>query len=143
ALSEREQIAQRLIEVVSERTGYPPDMLDININLEADLGIDSIKHVEILTVLQQSFAPAFKQKIQERMEMLVRTKTLRGILDLLAPLAEEDRGEKGKPDPAGDWRQPAVRDNGMESQTTTDVPRFILKPVQASAGTPCETMATE
>ena len=37
----------RLLEIVSERTGYPTDMLDLDADLEADLGIDSIKRVEI------------------------------------------------------------------------------------------------
>jgi hypothetical protein len=43
-----DQISQNLVEMISERTGYPPDMFDLDANLEADLGIDSIKRVEIL-----------------------------------------------------------------------------------------------
>lgn len=39
--------------LVADRTGYPPDMLDGPLDLEADLGIDSIKRVEILAALQQ------------------------------------------------------------------------------------------
>ncbi|MFT5695665.1 MAG: hypothetical protein ACI9QQ_001644, partial [Myxococcota bacterium] len=38
-----------LLEVVSEKTGYPPEMLNMEMELEADLGIDSIKRVEILS----------------------------------------------------------------------------------------------
>ncbi len=34
--------------MVSERTGYPLDMLDPDLDLEADLSIDSIKRTEIL-----------------------------------------------------------------------------------------------
>ena len=37
-----------LLQVASDRTGYPPDMLGLDLNMEADLGIDSIKRVEIL-----------------------------------------------------------------------------------------------
>ncbi|MGI9658319.1 MAG: beta-ketoacyl synthase N-terminal-like domain-containing protein, partial [Gaiellaceae bacterium] len=37
-----------LREIVSERTGYPTEMLDLDLDLEADLSIDSIKRVEIL-----------------------------------------------------------------------------------------------
>ena len=37
-----------LLRLVSDRTGYPQEMLDLKANLEADLGIDSIKRVEIL-----------------------------------------------------------------------------------------------
>src|SRR4030095_15710301 len=37
--------------IVSARTGYPVGMLDPELNLESDLGIDSIKRIEILGVL--------------------------------------------------------------------------------------------
>ncbi len=42
-----------LLEVVSEKTGYPVEMLDLEMGLESDLGIDSIKRVEILSALQE------------------------------------------------------------------------------------------
>ena len=42
-----------LLAVVSEKTGYPPEMLDLDLELEAGLGIDSIKRVEILAGLQE------------------------------------------------------------------------------------------
>lgn len=48
-----EEAAARLIEVVAEKTGYPATMLSLDMALEADLGIDSIKRVEILSALQQ------------------------------------------------------------------------------------------
>ncbi len=40
-----------LLEVVSDKTGYPPEMLTLAMELEADLGIDSIKRVEILSAM--------------------------------------------------------------------------------------------
>ena len=42
-----------LLKVVSEKTGYPVDMLTLDMELEGGLGIDSIKRVEILAALQQ------------------------------------------------------------------------------------------
>ncbi|WP_228031623.1 SDR family oxidoreductase, partial [Streptomyces phyllanthi] len=41
-----------LLSVVSDKTGYPVDMLESSMELEADLGIDSIKRVEILSALR-------------------------------------------------------------------------------------------
>ena len=41
-----------LLEVVAEKTGYPSSMLELQMSLEADLGIDSIKRVEILAALR-------------------------------------------------------------------------------------------
>ena len=48
-----EQAQAVLLRLVSERTGYPTEMLDLSANLEADLGIDSIKRVEILGAFNQ------------------------------------------------------------------------------------------
>ncbi len=46
------EIANILLTVVSEKAGYPLDMLDLSMDLDADLGIDSIKRVEILAALE-------------------------------------------------------------------------------------------
>ncbi len=51
-------VAAALLEVVSEKTGYPADMLDLGMSLDADLGIDSIKRVEILSALQDRLPDA-------------------------------------------------------------------------------------
>ena len=46
-------LEQTVLEVVSELTGYPVEMIDPEMDLEADLGIDSIKRVEILAAVQK------------------------------------------------------------------------------------------
>lgn len=50
--------AETLLQVVSEKTGYPPEMLGLDMSLDADLGIDSIKRVEILSALKQKLPDA-------------------------------------------------------------------------------------
>ncbi|MEO0582971.1 MAG: phosphopantetheine-binding protein, partial [Bacteroidota bacterium] len=49
------QLAGMLLEVVSEKTGYPAEMLELSMDMEADLGIDSIKRVEIFGALTQKY----------------------------------------------------------------------------------------
>ena len=44
-----------LLAVISEKTGYPQEMLTGDMELEAGLGIDSIKRVEIFSALQDKF----------------------------------------------------------------------------------------
>ncbi|GIT73350.1 MAG: hypothetical protein Ct9H300mP28_31640 [Pseudomonadota bacterium] len=39
--------------IVSEKTGYPQQMLEPEMDMESDLGIDSIKRVEILGTAQE------------------------------------------------------------------------------------------
>jgi acyl transferase domain-containing protein/NAD(P)-dependent dehydrogenase (short-subunit alcohol dehydrogenase family) len=69
-----------LREVVSEKTGYPAEMLEPGMALDADLGIDSIKRVEILSALQERLpdAPAV------RSEHLASLRTLGDIATFLA-----------------------------------------------------------
>ena len=47
-----------LLEVVAEKTGYPVDILNLDMEMDSDLGIDSIKRVEILSTLQQRIPEA-------------------------------------------------------------------------------------
>ena len=42
-----------LLAVVADKTGYPAEMLELGMDLEADLGIDSIKRVEILAAMRE------------------------------------------------------------------------------------------
>lgn len=44
-------ICTLLVDIVSEKTGYPTDMIDPDMDLESDLGIDSIKRIEIFAAL--------------------------------------------------------------------------------------------
>ena len=43
-----------MLETISDHTGYPTGMIDPSMNLEKDLGVDSIKQVEILSSVQDS-----------------------------------------------------------------------------------------
>ena len=47
------RVSSVLINTISELTGFPVEMLEPSMNLESDLGIDSIKRVEILSKLEQ------------------------------------------------------------------------------------------
>ena len=41
-----------VLEIVAEKTGYPVEMIQPNMDLEGELGIDSIKRVEILSAMK-------------------------------------------------------------------------------------------
>ncbi|MFT5171840.1 MAG: malonyl CoA-acyl carrier protein transacylase [Gammaproteobacteria bacterium] len=68
-----------LLDVVAEKTGYPVEMLELDMELEAGLGIDSIKQVEILSVLRDR-VPGLPEPEPAR---LAELKTLTKILDYL------------------------------------------------------------
>ncbi|GGQ68606.1 polyketide synthase [Streptomyces ruber] len=50
-------VLDTVLDVVAERTGYPVDMLEPDLDLEADLGIDSIKRTEIAGELGARLVP--------------------------------------------------------------------------------------
>jgi len=79
AVLDKESIERLLLSCISEKTGYPVDMLSLNQNLEADLGIDSIKRVEILGALFKQIGPLEEGEI----EQLNALKTLQEIVDFL------------------------------------------------------------
>ena len=58
-----------LLDVVADKTGYPSDMLSMDMSLEADLGIDSIKRVEILSEMMKR-APGLPKVDTKKMASL-------------------------------------------------------------------------
>ena len=44
-----------VLEMVTEQTGYPPDMLDLELDLEADLGIDTVKQAETFAAIREEY----------------------------------------------------------------------------------------
>ncbi|MFE2144918.1 SDR family NAD(P)-dependent oxidoreductase [Streptomyces sp. NPDC059456] len=74
---------EAVLEIVHTRTGYPRDMLDPELDLEADLSIDSIKRVEIIGALADRIGLPRDPggSAESAVEELSRIKTLRGIVD--------------------------------------------------------------
>ncbi len=50
-----EEIRQKILSLLSEKTGYPPEMLDTGLDLEADLGIDTVKQAEFISEVREAF----------------------------------------------------------------------------------------
>jgi len=71
-----------MLEVVSEKTGYPQSMLELSMDMEAQLGIDSIKRVEILAAVQER-APGMPDVDASHMGSLA---TLGEIVDYMRAL---------------------------------------------------------
>jgi acyl transferase domain-containing protein/NAD(P)-dependent dehydrogenase (short-subunit alcohol dehydrogenase family) len=45
----------RILAIVAEKTGYPTDMLDLDLDLEADLGVDTVKQAETFAAIRGEF----------------------------------------------------------------------------------------
>ena len=75
-----QELENRMLETVSRLTGYPTEMLGMDMDIESDLGIDSIKRVEILSTLEEKIPnlPAISPEIMGSL------KTLGQIVEYLA-----------------------------------------------------------
>jgi acyl carrier protein/NAD(P)-dependent dehydrogenase (short-subunit alcohol dehydrogenase family) len=51
-----ESILEKVLGIVAEKTGYPRDMLDPDLDLEADLGIDTVKQAEVFAMVRETFS---------------------------------------------------------------------------------------
>ncbi len=48
-------VKERVLALVAEKTGYPVDMLDLDLDLEADLGIDTVKQAEVMATIREAY----------------------------------------------------------------------------------------
>ena len=120
---EREQFVKILLEVVSEKTGYQSEMLELNMDMEADLGIDSIKRVEILNGIQEK-QPDLPQVNPEELSEL---RTLGQIVEHMTTETQSMSSETGMPAVA----TAPVSCSGLDHQTLS---RTLLEVVSEKTG---------
>lgn len=137
ALPDLDTLLAQLLDLVSERTGYPKEALSIDLDLEADLGVDSIKRVEILGTLAESLdLTAGMSSGSLKMEELSAIKTLRGIAEYVLsavgdpePALAAEPAKNGKPAlppaaaPAAIQAHPGARQG--------DVQRLVVRLIDA------------
>ena len=120
-------VAATLLSIVAERTGYPEDMLDAQADLEADLGIDSIKRVEIVGALQKALPEAVASAMQADLETYTRAKSLQVLIAAVEALTAQSEASAV---PAAQTAQAAPVAEPTES--ASHVPRYVIRPRQAA-----------
>ena len=48
-------VKERILALMVEKTGYPKDMLDLDLDLEADLGVDTVKQAEMFAAIREIY----------------------------------------------------------------------------------------
>lgn len=86
-----EEIQSRLLSLVRDKTGYPLEVLDLSLSLEADLGIDSIKRQEILGELWRD-TPGLDP---DDLEKIATLKTLKEMVHSISKCAANTHAVKG------------------------------------------------
>ena len=59
-------VVQKVLEIVSEKTGYPTDMLEMDLDLEADLGVDTVKQAETFAAVREAYGIARQENLKLR-----------------------------------------------------------------------------
>ena len=92
-----EDLQNGILNIVSEKTGYPKEMLGLDLDLEADLSIDSIKRMEIIADLKNKIG--FGENLEQAddvMEKLAAIKTLRGLASWISEMSGDNSEVKNE-----------------------------------------------
>jgi NAD(P)-dependent dehydrogenase (short-subunit alcohol dehydrogenase family) len=112
------------VAIVRERTGYPAEMLKPSLDLEADLGIDSIKRVEILGTLRESVDGLEAVADSSVIDGLARARTLGEIV-------ERVEAALGLRNSAPSKREKKDAGAPLQAQTSSPVRRLVLDRIAA------------
>nr|WP_315032531.1 SDR family NAD(P)-dependent oxidoreductase [uncultured Chryseobacterium sp.] len=137
-------IKSLLLQVVSDKTGYPQEMLGMEMDLEADLSIDSIKRVEIIGTLRSELGSLANGNANEDtvMEQLAGIKTLSGLVSWLT----EFTGTPGTaaPEKNGPVAEPAASTPQAQAGfSLEDLQNAILNIVSEKTGYPKEMLGLD
>ena len=131
-------IEKILLQVISEKTGYPVEMLELDMDMEADLGIDSIKRVEIFGSMTEDHPEMSDVNPSDLAEL----RTLRQIVDYLAGKSIDTSSTS-----AND-QQTATLDslnssntestNTNEAMDKTSIGKILLQVISEKTGYPVE-----
>ena len=118
-------ISNTLLAVVAEKTGYPVEMLNLGMGMDADLGIDSIKRVEIMAALRGKLpgSPEIKP------EHLGSLQTLQQVVDFL--VGQPAQPVIAPPPVAAPVAQAKLPEPSIP-QVPGEVLRQIVRPVELS-----------
>ena len=126
---------QALVSLVSEITGYPEDMLKLDQDLEAELGVDSIKRVEVIESALKLLPDADSEVLRRRIDELIRLKTIAQLADELQPSVGDvpiDTALPSSPPPVEHSAVPAAIPVGRPDSGSESIdfcPRYLIKGV--------------
>ena len=116
-------LATSLLTITSEKTGYPIEMLELDMDMEADLGIDSIKRVEIMGALQEMYPDLPKP---ENLEELSELRTIGQIVQYLQKSIADNSTENASVVNIGEAEIVTETVETIETSPTVSVPEVIV-----------------
>ena len=93
-------IKEKVLEIVAEKTGYPKDMLDLDLDLEADLGIDTVKQAEMFAAVRAAFNIPRDQNLKLRdfptLAHVIHSRASGRVADNSSSEQEHNRAERSQ-----------------------------------------------
>jgi malonyl CoA-acyl carrier protein transacylase len=137
-----DSIKEKVLEIVAEKTGYPKDMLDLDLDLEADLGIDTVKQAEMFAAIRAAYNIPRDENVKLRdfptlahvIKFARRGPGLIGASTLVPPAAQEKHeptAEKPSASPAPTplkVARPALASLDAANRVPRRVPVPVLRP---------------
>ncbi|MEY9931614.1 acyl transferase domain-containing protein/NAD(P)H-dependent flavin oxidoreductase YrpB (nitropropane dioxygenase family)/acyl carrier protein [Catenulispora sp. GP43] len=112
-----------ILATISARTGYPPDMIEPDLDLEADLSIDSIKRTEIAGELAERLGLSTTGLAEEKLEDLAKARTARAIADWLEEHLDTGAGTGTETEPQpGSLADPEPPEPASPPESSTGSP---------------------
>ena len=116
-----QEIQTQLLAIVSDKTGYPVEMLELDMDMEADLGIDSLKRVEIVGAFQDRFPNLPQPGMEELAEQELRT--LAQVCDYMQSLGASAKKKLKPPLASRSLSIPFNRQSDSRSSEISPLPR--------------------
>ncbi len=129
-------VEARVLEIVAEETGYPTDLLDLDLDLEADLGIDTVKQAEVFATIREAYEiprdDSLKLRDYPTLNHVIGF--VRERAGIAAPAAEPAPAAE-QPAPAAEEPAPAA---AAAPASTGDVEARVLEIVAEETGYPTD-----
>lgn len=97
SVPQNDEVTRVVLEKVSEKTGYPVEMLDMELDLEADLGIDTVKQAELFASIRENFSIPRREDLRLS-DYNTLQKVVQFVLDAQAQLKSAEQVEEKSAD---------------------------------------------
>jgi acyl transferase domain-containing protein/acyl carrier protein/NAD(P)-dependent dehydrogenase (short-subunit alcohol dehydrogenase family) len=107
--AKKDDVQVKVLQIIAEKTGYPTDMLDLDLDLEADLGIDTVKQAEMFAAIREAYDIPREDNLKLR-DFPTLAHTVKFVYDRRPDLksAAPSREEPATPVPAAAGKAPAA-----------------------------------
>ena len=140
-VSNESEIKTYVLSIVSEKTGYPVEMLDPDLDLEADLGIDTVKQAELFAAIRSHYEIPRKEDLN-----LSEYNTLAKVIDFVkenlsvkeSTVAESEQPVREETKQADIKKEEIVSSLPAAAVNRDDIKQFVLATVSEKTGYPSE-----